>query len=158
MSQINSNTKDDFQVVLLLSCFVGHPVFAHLSKKCSDLCTSMMTSTQVSTLYPRSSEARLFWANLIENCTDLHILLRSTLQIHCLFYSMTSVCLVKEHTLNTLHNPDIFRNLFYSKSDLAAFLKILRPNLKNLIKHCLNLETLNTNLSGTNRVWAESKC
>ena len=27
MSQINSNTKDDFQVVLLLSCFVGHPVF-----------------------------------------------------------------------------------------------------------------------------------
>jgi len=25
MSQINSNTKDDFQVVLLLSCFVGHP-------------------------------------------------------------------------------------------------------------------------------------
>ena len=26
MSQINSNTKDDFQVVLLLSCFVGHPV------------------------------------------------------------------------------------------------------------------------------------
>ena len=27
MSQINSNTKDDFQVVFLLSCFVGHPVF-----------------------------------------------------------------------------------------------------------------------------------
>ena len=27
MSQINSNTKDEFQVVLLLSCFVGHPVF-----------------------------------------------------------------------------------------------------------------------------------
>ena len=27
MTQINSNTKDDFQVVLLLSCFVGHPVF-----------------------------------------------------------------------------------------------------------------------------------
>ena len=26
MLQINSNTKDDFQVVLLLSCFVGHPV------------------------------------------------------------------------------------------------------------------------------------
>ena len=26
MSQTNSNTKDDFQVVLLLSCFVGHPV------------------------------------------------------------------------------------------------------------------------------------
>ncbi len=26
MSQINSNTKDDFQFVLLLSCFVGHPV------------------------------------------------------------------------------------------------------------------------------------
>ena len=26
MSQINSNTKDDFQVVFLLSCFVGHPV------------------------------------------------------------------------------------------------------------------------------------
>ena len=26
MSQINLNTKDDFQVVLLLSCFVGHPV------------------------------------------------------------------------------------------------------------------------------------
>ena len=26
MSQINSNTKDDFQVVLLLSCLVGHPV------------------------------------------------------------------------------------------------------------------------------------
>ena len=26
MSQINSNTKDDFQVALLLSCFVGHPV------------------------------------------------------------------------------------------------------------------------------------
>ena len=26
MSQINSNTKDDFQVVLQLSCFVGHPV------------------------------------------------------------------------------------------------------------------------------------
>ena len=26
MSQINSNIKDDFQVVLLLSCFVGHPV------------------------------------------------------------------------------------------------------------------------------------
>ena len=26
MSQINSNTKDDFQVVLLLSCFVGNPV------------------------------------------------------------------------------------------------------------------------------------
>ena len=154
MSQINSNTKDDFQVVLLLSCFVGHPVFAHLSKKCSDLCTSLMTSTKVSTLSRRSSDAnaRFFWANLIENCTDLHTLLRSTLQIHCLFYSMTSVYLVKEHTLNTLHNPDIFRNLFCSKPDLAAFLKILRPNLKNLIKHCLNLETLNTNLSGTNHV------
>ena len=27
MSQIYSNTKDDFQVVLLLSCFVGHPVY-----------------------------------------------------------------------------------------------------------------------------------
>ena len=27
MSKINSNIKDDFQVVLLLSCFVGHPVF-----------------------------------------------------------------------------------------------------------------------------------
>ena len=27
MSQINSNIKDDSQVVLLLSCFVGHPVF-----------------------------------------------------------------------------------------------------------------------------------
>jgi len=27
MSQINSNIKDDFQVVLLLSCFVGHPVW-----------------------------------------------------------------------------------------------------------------------------------
>ena len=27
MSQINSNIKDDFQVVLLLSCFVGHPVY-----------------------------------------------------------------------------------------------------------------------------------
>jgi len=26
MSQINSNTKDDLKVVLLLSCFVGHPV------------------------------------------------------------------------------------------------------------------------------------
>ena len=26
MSQINSNIKDDFQVVFLLSCFVGHPV------------------------------------------------------------------------------------------------------------------------------------
>ena len=26
MSQINSNIKDDFQVVLLMSCFVGHPV------------------------------------------------------------------------------------------------------------------------------------
>ncbi len=25
MSKINSNIKDDFQVVLLLSCFVGHP-------------------------------------------------------------------------------------------------------------------------------------
>ena len=31
MSQINSNTKDDFQVVFLLSCFVGHPV-------CHSLC------------------------------------------------------------------------------------------------------------------------
>ena len=28
MSKINSNTKDDFQVVLLLSCFVGHPVLS----------------------------------------------------------------------------------------------------------------------------------
>ena len=27
MSQINSNIKDDFQVVLLPSCFVGHPVY-----------------------------------------------------------------------------------------------------------------------------------
>ena len=26
MSKINSNIKDDFQVVLLLSCFMGHPV------------------------------------------------------------------------------------------------------------------------------------
>ena len=26
MAQINSNIKDDFQVVLLLPCFVGHPV------------------------------------------------------------------------------------------------------------------------------------
>jgi len=26
MSQINSNTKDEFQVVFQLSCFVGHPV------------------------------------------------------------------------------------------------------------------------------------
>ena len=31
MSQINSNTKDEFQVVFLLSCFVGHPV--HPGKK-----------------------------------------------------------------------------------------------------------------------------
>ena len=31
MSQINSNIKDDFQVVLLLSCFVGHPVFKLIS-------------------------------------------------------------------------------------------------------------------------------
>ena len=30
MSKINSNIKDDFQVVLLLSCFVGHPVFSFL--------------------------------------------------------------------------------------------------------------------------------
>ena len=30
MSQINSNTKDDFQVVLLLSCFVGHPVYKYI--------------------------------------------------------------------------------------------------------------------------------
>ena len=28
MSQINSKIKDDFQVVLLLSCFVGHPVYS----------------------------------------------------------------------------------------------------------------------------------
>ena len=33
MSQINSNTKDDFQVVLLLSCFVGHPVHAPLNDR-----------------------------------------------------------------------------------------------------------------------------
>ena len=26
MPQINSNSKDDFQIVLLLSCFMGHPV------------------------------------------------------------------------------------------------------------------------------------
>ena len=26
MSQINSNTKDNFQVVFQLLCFVGHPV------------------------------------------------------------------------------------------------------------------------------------
>ena len=32
MSQINSNIKDDFQVVLLLSCFVGHPVYFKLTK------------------------------------------------------------------------------------------------------------------------------
>ena len=31
MSQINSNIKDDFQVVLLLSCFVGHPVLKQVS-------------------------------------------------------------------------------------------------------------------------------
>jgi len=47
MSQINSNTKDDFQVVLLLSCFVEHPVFVHyiykkiieqdIDQKCFDL-------------------------------------------------------------------------------------------------------------------------
>ena len=30
MSQINSNTKDDFQVVFLLSCFVGHPVYNNM--------------------------------------------------------------------------------------------------------------------------------
>ena len=34
MSQINSNIKDDFQVVLLLSCFVGHLVSIH-KKKCT---------------------------------------------------------------------------------------------------------------------------
>ena len=28
MSQVNSKIKDDFQVVLLLSCFMGHPVCA----------------------------------------------------------------------------------------------------------------------------------
>ena len=33
MSQIKSNTKDDFQVVLLLSCFVGHPVHAPLNDR-----------------------------------------------------------------------------------------------------------------------------
>ena len=33
MSQINSNTKDDFQVVLLLSCFVGHPVCLYGGKR-----------------------------------------------------------------------------------------------------------------------------
>ena len=30
MSQINSNIKDDFKVVLLLSCFVGHPVHQNI--------------------------------------------------------------------------------------------------------------------------------
>ena len=29
MSKINSKIKDDFQVVLLLSCFVGHPVIKY---------------------------------------------------------------------------------------------------------------------------------
>ena len=29
-SQINSKIKDDFQVVLLLSCFMGHPVLHEL--------------------------------------------------------------------------------------------------------------------------------
>ena len=28
MSQVNSKTKDNFQVVLLLSCFMGHTVCA----------------------------------------------------------------------------------------------------------------------------------
>ena len=35
MSQINSNNKDDFQVVFLLSCFVGHPVL-HMTWKVSN--------------------------------------------------------------------------------------------------------------------------
>ena len=33
MSQINSNTKDDFQVVLLLSCFVGHLVASKILRE-----------------------------------------------------------------------------------------------------------------------------
>ena len=30
MLKINSKFKDDFQFVLLLSCFVGHPVYSQL--------------------------------------------------------------------------------------------------------------------------------
>ena len=37
MSQINSYIKDDIQVVLLLSCFVGHPVayVRKITKNCT---------------------------------------------------------------------------------------------------------------------------
>ena len=36
MLQINSNIKDDSQVVLLLSCFVGHPVYVHIMLSIAD--------------------------------------------------------------------------------------------------------------------------
>ena len=44
MSQINSNVKDDFQVVLLLSCFVEHPVLCDLKDdKLAAKCFCMVT-------------------------------------------------------------------------------------------------------------------
>ena len=53
MSQINSNNKDDFQVVLLLSCFVGHSVcifwiylFISFLIECGKLVDTVITRKQ----------------------------------------------------------------------------------------------------------------
>ena len=64
MSQIHSNTKDDFQVVLLLSCFVGHPVSKGSQKTEAEVKEKFKLTFAVKKLSFRSSFHQLgetFW-------------------------------------------------------------------------------------------------
>ena len=63
MSQINSNIKDDFQVVLLLSCFVGHPVCDLLDLLVLILQKNVYPETFIIYLHIRSFKPFLFSRN-----------------------------------------------------------------------------------------------
>ena len=46
-SQINSMIKYDFQVVLLLSYFVGHPVLVEIRKKLRKVCRKVLLYSKI---------------------------------------------------------------------------------------------------------------
>ena len=87
MSQINSNTKDDFQVVLLLSCFVGHPV--------------------------RSSVLVVFYNFLLIDATD-RSKIRSDQKRFFIALSLYPLSCFANTPFNNIHYNDIHR---YKKSD-----------------------------------------
>ena len=68
MSQINSNTKDDFQVVLLLSCFVGHPVVSYL---CAQLAVLYTYNCLLILIYYKLKHLKKYQRFLASSCKDI---------------------------------------------------------------------------------------